>query len=160
LHGFKDGPTDGASKSTGTTSCGGIIRGSYGECFGGFANNLGTCSAFVAELWGVLEGLQYDWRLGFREVELMIDSKIVVNTLLRHSQSSHSGWSLCKQIRRFLQWEWEVKIHHSYREANMCADALANLGCMIGLTMTFYEGCPTQVSDILIADKSGVSFSI
>jgi ribonuclease HI len=115
--------TDGASKSTGTASCGGIIRGSYGEWLGGFAKNLATCSAFVAELWGVLEGLQYDWRLGFRKVELMIDSKIVVNTLLRHNKSGHYGWSLCKQIRRLLLWEWEVKIHHSYPEANMCVDA-------------------------------------
>jgi ribonuclease HI len=30
----------------------------------------------------VLEGLQYAWRLGFKKVELMIDSKIVVNTLI------------------------------------------------------------------------------
>jgi hypothetical protein len=52
-----------------------------------------------------------------------------------------------------------VKIHHSYREANMCVDALANLGCMISPTMIFYEACPAQVSNFLIADKSGVSFS-
>jgi hypothetical protein len=41
----------------------------------------------------------------------------------------------------------------------MCADALANLGCMIGPTMIFYEACPAQVSNFFIADKSGVSFS-
>jgi ribonuclease HI len=107
----------------------------------------------------VLEGLQYAWRLGFTKIELMIDFKIVVNTFLRHNKSSHYGWSLCKQIPRLLQWEWEVKIHHSYHEANMCADVLANLGCMIGPTMMFYEACPAQVNNFLTAGKSRIRFS-
>jgi hypothetical protein len=41
----------------------------------------------------------------------------------------------------------------------MCADSLANLGCMIGPTMMFYEAYPTQVSNFLTTDKFGVSFS-
>ena len=31
---------------------------------------------------GVLEGLQYAWRLGFRNVEIRIDSQVVVNMLV------------------------------------------------------------------------------
>jgi hypothetical protein len=34
-----------------------------------------------------------------------------------------------------IRYYWIKNIHHSYCEANMCADALANLGCMIGPTM-------------------------
>jgi hypothetical protein len=49
-----------------------------------------------------------------------------------------------------------VKIHHSYCEANMCANVLANLCCVIGPTMMFYEACPTQVSNFF---TFGISFS-
>jgi hypothetical protein len=34
-----------------------VIRYSNSVWRGGFAKNLGICSAYVAELWGVLEGL-------------------------------------------------------------------------------------------------------
>ncbi|KAK2422286.1 Polynucleotidyl transferase, ribonuclease H superfamily protein [Trifolium repens] len=53
--------TDGACKDENVAGCGGILRNNAGEWCGGFAKHLGKCSAFVAELWGVLEGLQYAW---------------------------------------------------------------------------------------------------
>jgi hypothetical protein len=39
--------------------CGGIVCGSQGEWIGGFAKCVGSCSAFVAEVWEVLVGLRY-----------------------------------------------------------------------------------------------------
>jgi hypothetical protein len=36
-----------------------VIRGNQGEWLGGFARCVGLCSAFMAELWGVVEGLRY-----------------------------------------------------------------------------------------------------
>ncbi|MCH93591.1 RNA-directed DNA polymerase (Reverse transcriptase), partial [Trifolium medium] len=47
--------TDGACKEGRRAGCGGIIRGNQGEWIGGFAKGIGYCSAFIAELWGVLE---------------------------------------------------------------------------------------------------------
>jgi hypothetical protein len=49
--------TDGAYKEGSVARCGGVIRYSNSVWRGGFAKNLGICSAYVAELWGVLEGL-------------------------------------------------------------------------------------------------------
>jgi hypothetical protein len=72
--------TDGARKNSNNNNscgCGGIIRGNNAEWLGGFAKGLGDCSVVVAELWGVLEGLSYAWRLRFRKVELHLDSKQV-----------------------------------------------------------------------------------
>lgn len=66
--------TDGACKGGNIAGCGGIIRGSDGEWIGGYAKFSGDCSAFVAELWGVLEGLRYARRMGYRAVELNVDS--------------------------------------------------------------------------------------
>ncbi|MCI21595.1 ribonuclease H protein, partial [Trifolium medium] len=62
--------TDGAYKEQVVPGCGGLLRGSQGERLGGFAKCVGLCSAFVAELWGVYEGLRYAHRKGFRKVEL------------------------------------------------------------------------------------------
>ncbi|MCI42746.1 ribonuclease H protein [Trifolium medium] len=82
------------------------------------------CSAFVAELWGVHEGLLYAWRLDFTAVELNIDSIAVVNAIKNGRSSSSIGNSLVKQIWRLLELDWEIKIVHAYRESNKCVDAL------------------------------------
>lgn len=50
--------TDGASRGNpGLATAGGAIRDEYGEWNGGFAINIGICSAPLAELWGVYYGL-------------------------------------------------------------------------------------------------------
>jgi ribonuclease HI len=83
--------TDGACKENNRAGCGGIIRGNQGEWLGGFAKGVGVCSAFVAELWGVLEGLQYARRLRFMAVELNIDSVTVVQVIKTGKLSSPIG---------------------------------------------------------------------
>jgi hypothetical protein len=53
--------------------------------------------------------------------------------------------------------DWEVKICHSYREANACADALANLGCDHDPGLHMYDQCPPRVSSLLLADVMGIT---
>jgi len=50
----------------------------------------------------------------------------------------------------------EVKICHSYNEANSCADALTNLACHGGFSMILYEQSHAQVSSIYLANVIGV----
>ncbi|MCI59033.1 ribonuclease H protein, partial [Trifolium medium] len=50
--------TDGACRSDQIAGCGGVIRSSQDEWIRGYAKNVSRCNAFVAELWGVLEGLR------------------------------------------------------------------------------------------------------
>ncbi|PNX73149.1 hypothetical protein L195_g029047 [Trifolium pratense] len=49
--------------------CGGIIRGSNGGWLGGFVKYVGHVTTYVAELWGVYEGLQVARRINFLRVE-------------------------------------------------------------------------------------------
>jgi ribonuclease HI len=42
---------------------------------------VGTCSAFVAELWGVFKGLMYSRRMGFMHIELHVDSSMVAQVI-------------------------------------------------------------------------------
>jgi hypothetical protein len=48
------------------------------EWIGGFAKCVGSCCAFVVEVWGVLVGPCYIRSLGFNKVELNVDSEVVV----------------------------------------------------------------------------------
>ncbi|PNX83714.1 ribonuclease H [Trifolium pratense] len=73
--------TDGAHKDRVSARCGGVIRDSQGEWLGGFAKGVGSCSAFVVELWGVFERLKYAKSLGFMAIELNINSSVVVQVI-------------------------------------------------------------------------------
>jgi hypothetical protein len=56
-----------------------------------------------------------------------------------------------------LERDWEIEIQHSYREANKCADLLANIGCDSGGPLIYYESCPTPLSLLFAADIMGVA---
>lgn len=52
--------TDGVSKGNpGDAGCGGILRNEYGHWLRGFTYHIGSCSAYVAELWGIYVGLLF-----------------------------------------------------------------------------------------------------
>ncbi|MCH86415.1 putative non-LTR retroelement reverse transcriptase [Trifolium medium] len=149
--------TDGPSKENSIAGCGGIIKGNQGEWLRGFAKGVGVCSAFVAELWGVHEGLLYAWRLGFTAVKLNIDSIAVVDAIKNGRKSSSIRNSLVKQIRRSLELDWDIKIVHAYRESNKCADALANIGCTLDREIIHYDSCPNQIRNLVLDDEMGIT---
>ncbi|GAU43826.1 hypothetical protein TSUD_399190 [Trifolium subterraneum] len=146
--------TDGACKDDRTAGCGGIIRNSDGRWIGGFAKSLGKwkCNSYVAELWGVLEGLKYARRLGYQAIDLNVDSLAVKQVLTSGSSNNLLGQNLVKNIRRLLELNWKVTVEHSYRKANTCADALANIGCSLDYNIIFYDNPPTQLRHLLEAD--------
>ncbi|GAU31911.1 hypothetical protein TSUD_270960 [Trifolium subterraneum] len=137
--------TDGACKEHIIAGCGGIVRGSEGEWIGGFAKCVGMCNAFIAEMWGVLEGLRYVRRLGFRKVELNIDSAAVVQVIKTGRLQSSTGSALARQIWKLMAMDWEVEVNHIYREANKCADALANMGSNFDYDIKIFYSCPSQL---------------
>lgn len=82
--------TDGASHGNpGRATAGGVLRDGEGNWIGGFALNIGICSASLAELWGVYYGLYIAWERGLTRVELEIDSEIVVGFLTTGISDSH-----------------------------------------------------------------------
>lgn len=96
--------TDGACKGGNIAGCGGIIRGSDGEWIGGFAKFIGDCSAFVVELWGVLEGLRYVRRMGYTLVELNVDCVSVEKTIKEGVTDSRLGRA--GLIKFVAYWRW------------------------------------------------------
>jgi hypothetical protein len=59
-------------------------------------------------------------RLNFKAVKLHIDSGTVVHNIKSNTRTNLVGKALIDRIRRFIDLEWEVEEHHSYRETNFC----------------------------------------
>jgi ribonuclease HI len=151
--------TDGAAKiSDSKAGCGGIVRNDTGNWVEGFAKALGDTTAYMAELWGVFEGLKLAKRRGVTKLDLRIDSEVIVKSLQARKNGSAMGCTLMKKIYKVLEDFQEVRITHVFREANRCADMLANMGCSNIDNILYFEYPPVEVMQIVDDDYRGVSF--
>lgn len=73
---------------------------------------IGIEGAYLAELWGVLEGHMYARRLQFRFIEVHVDSLVVVMSKLslQRGHGSLRGRSLVDKIHRLLALDSEVVV--------------------------------------------------
>jgi len=148
--------TDGASHGNpGLATAGGVIRGEEDEWLGGFALNIGICSAPMAELWGVYYGLVIAWERGFRRVELEVDSKLVVGFLQTGVTEMHPLSFLVRLCHGFISRDWLVRVTHVYREANRLADGLANYAFSLDFGFLSLDVCPESVLSIMFEDVNG-----
>jgi hypothetical protein len=46
---------------------------------------------------------------------------------------------------------------HSYREENVCADALANMGCEHAPGLRLYDHRPSRLHSLVLADAMGIA---
>ena len=58
-----------------------------------------------------------------------------------------------------LNWDWEIRIEHTYREGNWVADAMANMGFQLPIGEHRFDHVSHGVADIIWQDLVGVSFS-
>lgn len=150
--------TDGAARSNGSSSgCGGVLRNGQGVWLGGFSRRTGDASPYVAELWGVWEGLRLAWSMGFTNIELQVDSKAVVSAISNTLGDSFDERGLIRRIRHLLDNDWQIRVSHVYREANKVADGLAALGCELVDDVVFYYQPPSSVLQYVHDDCNGVS---
>ncbi|PNX90279.1 nucleic acid binding protein [Trifolium pratense] len=107
----------------------------------GFSKYIGQCSAFVAELWGVFEGLKLAQAKGFEKVEICVHSHAVINSIKNGDGGNAMGYRLIQCIKQLLELNWEVNRSHSYVETNRCA-GLAELAFTLSEDLQFYDVCP------------------
>jgi ribonuclease HI len=150
--------TDGAAKrDTGMAGCGGIVRTDNGIWLAGFSKFLGNTSAYMAEAWGLYEGLAMARNLGIERLEVQVDSEALVKATERDGIGCTMSWNIMKKIRDLLKLNWEVRIRHIFREGNRCADVLANLGCNPDVVWTSYQEAPSDLLQILSDDFRSAS---
>ncbi|PNX79431.1 hypothetical protein L195_g035417, partial [Trifolium pratense] len=86
------------------------------------------------------------------ELGSTVDSSVVAHILNSSNEGSVIGWRFIQEIGRLLALEWEIKVCHSQREANACADTLANMGYEHGPGLQLYDQCPPRLSSLVLAD--------
>ncbi|KAE8718274.1 hypothetical protein F3Y22_tig00110015pilonHSYRG00037 [Hibiscus syriacus] len=144
--------TDGAmGPSTMAAACRGAIQNSNGDWITGFCRNIGHYSAFQAELWGVLDGLELACNLGINQIEVELDNNEVVNQL--GSQPSNHEHSIVRRIRNYLDRSWKVNMRYVPRDANKLTDSIAKLGRSQPLGRTVITQPPAEVQYLLNSDQ-------
>ncbi|CAN1762528.1 Putative ribonuclease H protein At1g65750 [Linum perenne] len=151
--------TDGSViQPAGKAAAGGVLRNSQGSFIGAFSVNLGSCSIMRAELRAAEIGLGYAWSLGARKVILQLDSLAAVNAILGPPTEDLRHSHTLLGIDGLRQRDWQVSVHHVFREANQVADLLAHLGHSKPLGTTFFTYCPSFIRFALFSDCIGTSF--
>lgn len=110
----------------------------------GFGVTLGTCSAFTAEIWGILVGLQVAWDKRIRHFIVESDSAIIISCLQGNDAKGSKSY-----------FYWHVILSHTYREGNICADWLANWSIMRELGVHLLDNPPGELGSLLLSDVSG-----
>ncbi|CAN0830456.1 Putative ribonuclease H protein At1g65750 [Linum grandiflorum] len=77
------------------------------------------------------------WDMGFRKLEVQLDSASAVHILGDNTNMDHQHMALARRFRQLCARDWEVRLKHVYREANVLADYIANIGHT--LTIGNYE---------------------
>ncbi|XVF12875.1 hypothetical protein REPUB_Repub08aG0157600 [Reevesia pubescens] len=152
--------TDGAVKNgTGRASTGGLIRNDKGDWLRGFMINIGRTDSLRAELWGVREGLKLAKEMGLRNLTLQTDAAMAVTLLKTEVHlGGHPLGTLLDDCKRLIDSFTDLQIKHVFREANKCADKLANIAQGATLGVTVLDVPPVDISQLLNANALGITY--
>ncbi|KAK5844957.1 hypothetical protein PVK06_001104 [Gossypium arboreum] len=137
--------TDGATHSvSGFSATGGVIYDGKGQWILGYNRHLGKCTAVVAELWGILDGLMLFQKQGYPEV--IIQSDCLENVLSLHdSKLDGLRSSLIRRIHQILAYEEKWSLNYIPRESNQVADTLAKMALKMNGTLRIFEEPPLEI---------------
>ncbi|BFG28792.1 hypothetical protein CerSpe_150660 [Prunus speciosa] len=149
--------TDGCRKGEdGRIAAGGVLRDSFEQWMRGFAVNLGVGEVLEVELWGIYLGLKIAWDIGCSAVVLESDSAIAVHLLNKNVEDLHPLAAMLWGCQDYINKNWVCSIHHVYRECNMVADRLAELGSCLELGLSTFHDPPDSIRSLLSEDLLGV----
>ncbi|CAK8570698.1 unnamed protein product [Lathyrus sativus] len=138
-----------------SAGCRGLVINEEGCLMGGFSKNAGSCSSYMAELWGLLEGLIFILDLGFRRAEVNTDSSEIVVEINQGRSRRSDRVELLRKIESLLDRFDEVVDLRTFREANQCVDALAKTGCRSNEDMHWFSTASSFIEQLLLEDILG-----
>jgi ribonuclease HI len=142
----------------GISGFGGLIRNSDGAWVHDFAGNIGFSNILHAELLAVYHGLTLAWELDIKDLWCYSDSKIVIKLLSDHVNDWHCYAAIIYNIKDLLARDWRVRVMHTLREGNACADYLAKIGARNLEAYSPIVVPPDGMNLLLLADASGTLF--
>ena len=100
----------------------------------------------MAELAAARQGLALTWDIGFKYIQLELNSNVVLMWLTEQNATYPPNMlPLLCDCRNLMEWDWEVRVLYVYREANTCADALAKRGTHQQHFLSLYSSYPNFV---------------
>ncbi|XP_057744794.1 uncharacterized protein LOC130962625 [Arachis stenosperma] len=150
--------TDGSSQGNmRRAGCGGLVRNENGRWVAGFTCRIGNCTAFTAELWGVMEGLKLAWTMGMKRIIVECDSTAVVKLLNGERNLEKHPNSLVRRIDALKKKDWRIFFVQIYREANRSADYLDRKSLETGDDFLFWDTPSPELARIIYEDCTGAS---
>lgn len=150
--------TDGSRLDTGYAAAGGLLRDHLGTWISGFVVNIGITSSYNAELWGLLHGLRLCRSLNIQNLEVELDSAVIVGLLAEQDAREGTLSTLLLECFAILRTFQHAAIRHTLREGNRAADFLANLGHLYDPGISIFDLQPQGISSILFSDQMGLVF--
>lgn len=138
---------------------GGVIRDEDGRILRGFQAYIGQASILYAELTGIWLGLKFSQEMGFNNVIIESDSKVVVLLITKTKPYWH--WSLVNIISKIIRLcqNRYIKMSHVFREGNKIADEFAKAALASRTTLVLEPGeYPILVRQIAYGDKNGLAY--
>ena len=133
------------------------MRDHLGQWISGFSLHLGIATNNMAEFAIVRRGLAMAWHMGFKFIQLELDSNVVLTWLTNKNASYPTNMMpLICDCKRLMDQDWVMQVQHIYREANECADALTKRGTHQQNLLTVYSNCPSFVYVYYIRDLAGL----
>lgn len=137
---------DGASKGNpGKGGAGAIIRTGDGRVLCLLREGLGFVTNNVAEYRGLILGMRYALRNGFKQIRATGDSQLVCMQVQGLWQTKHQNMiELCKEVKELKSQFLAFQISHVKRELNSQADAQANLAVNLQAGQIHEERCDSN----------------
>ncbi|KAL0007565.1 hypothetical protein SO802_009067 [Lithocarpus litseifolius] len=152
--------TDGScNAAAGKAAGGGLIRDDMGNWVVGFTRKLGNVNSFTAEVWALRDGLILCHQMKFPAVIIELDAKALVDALSNPRSSNSVISPLFDDCKLLISQIPHVRIKHVFREANKCADRLANSGHAQVVEFIIHSAPPMDLVPFVEDDSKGVSCS-
>jgi ribonuclease HI len=145
--------TDGAANTT-LSACGGVFRNHNADFVAGFAEFLCNTSSLIAELSGVMRAIELAKANNWQNVWIESDSSFVVLAYKNPyvvPWSIRSRWLNCHALASSMN----ILVTHVYREGNIVADSLANMGLHL-TELLFFNAPPLCILNSLSKNKLGL----
>jgi len=137
---------------------GGVLRDSDGTWLCGFSRFIGISDNLHAELLAIMHGLKLSWDKGHRNVICYSDSFHAIKLIQALPNVWHVYATIIRNINDLLNLPWNVHLTHTFREANACANFLANHGANHNSSWCSLETPLPSLEALLLADASRVQF--
>lgn len=139
-------------------ACGELVRTSLDTFIKGFFCNLGPCNSIRAELWALRLAIKLARNLSLSPMQFELDSQVVVHMIrMGNSHNKFLQPLLLEVIELLNKSDWRTSVTHVFREANRCADFLANRCHSSSFTWTVFDRAMPSLALILREDALDVS---